>query len=298
MTGIMTVTEFGQRSDRVFAGPDGNRLVASCYGTGARPVLLVHGGGQTRHAWGDTAQQLASRGWHAVTYDQRGHGESDWIESGDYSYSAYAADLVAVARTLGEECGRSPVVIGASLGGVAGMIAAGEMHAGVLAALVLVDITSKPERAGVNRVLAFMASTSAKGFASLEEAAEAIAGYLPHRRRPRRLEGLLKNLRRDEDGRYRWHWDPRFLDCRETEAGAREAFEKRLTAAVRNLDCPVMLVRGRLSDLVTEKTAREFLDFVPHARYADVSAAGHMVAGDSNDLFTEAVVGFLEEIED
>ena len=57
-----------------------------------------------------------------------------------------------------------------------------------------------------------------------------------------------------------------------------------------------MLVRGRLSDLVSEETAREFLELQPDARLVDVSDAGHMVAGDRNDVFTEAVAGFLAEL--
>jgi len=282
-----------------YQGAVGNRLAASRVGpeTG-HPVLLVHGGGQTRHAWDETADALAARGWRAIAFDQRGHGQSDWIENGDYSYTAYASDLAAVARAIEAEYGRRPVIIGASLGGVSGILVAGEIPDPPLSALVLVDITAKPEREGVARVIEFMAERSDHGFASLEEAAEAIAGYLPHRRRPPSTDGLSKNLRLHDDGRYRWHWDPRFLECREMGDGMRERLEERFTAAAANMTCPVLLVRGRLSDLVTEEAARTFLELVPHADFADVSEAGHMIAGDSNDVFTGKIVDFLDKISD
>jgi pimeloyl-ACP methyl ester carboxylesterase len=67
--------------------------------------------------------------------------------------------------------------------------------------------------------------------------------------------------------------------------------------AARALDLPTLLVRGKLSDLVSEETAREFLEMCPSAAYVDVSDAGHMVAGDRNDRFTAAVIDFLEELE-
>lgn len=282
-------------STLTYTGPADNRLVATRIGAG-RPVLLVHGGGQTRHAWDGTMRALASSGWCAIAYDQRGHGESDWVEDGDYSYTAYADDLAAVARAITDETGQRPVVIGASLGGLSGMIVAGEMKADVIGALILVDITHMPARGGVNRVFDFMSARSEQGFGSLEEAAEMIADYLPHRRKPRRLDGLSKNLRLHDDGRYRWHWDPRFLDCREMEPEFRGKFEARVTQAAAKIACPVLLVRGGKSDLVTEDAAMAFLDLVDHADYADVSDAGHMVAGDSNDLFTGKIVGFLDTL--
>ncbi len=56
-----------------------------------------------------------------------------------------------------------------------------------------------------------------------------------------------------------------------------------------------MLVRGRQSELVQEEHTEEFLEIAPHARLADVSGAGHMVAGDRNDLFQAAILEFLDE---
>ena len=105
----------------------------------------------------------------------------------------------------------------------------------------------------------------------------------------RNLEGLAKNVRLGEDGRYHWHWDPRF------RSGERDLDQrqKRLEACARALSLPTLLVRGGLSDILTEEGAREFLELCPHAEYVNVAGAAHMVAGDRNDIFADAVIEFL-----
>lgn len=272
---------------RELEGRGGLRLRADVWGEdGAPPVLLLHGGGQTRHAWGGTARALADDGWCAVAVDLRGHGESDWAPDGDYAFDAYADDVAALARA----CAEPPVLVGASLGGIASLLAVG-LEGAPARALVLVDIAPRFDLEGAARIAAFMTARP-DGFASLEEAADAVASYLPHRERPRDLRGLGKNLRRGEDGRLRWHWDPRFM-AREGSRLADAGFLERMDAAARALRLPTLLVRGKLSDLVSEEGARHFLELVPGARYVDVSGAGHMVAGDRNDRFTRAVREFL-----
>jgi non-heme chloroperoxidase len=273
-------------------GRDHIELAADAYGDPSHPpVLLLHGGGQTRFAWGGTAAQLAAEGWYAVSMDLRGHGESAWDEAGDYSVESFVDDVRAVVPQLGAK----PVLVGASLGGIASLLAEGEGDGALCAALVLVDIAPKIEGPGALRIIGFMQG-SAGGFASIEEAADAVAAYLPHRERPSDLSGLAKNLRQLPDGRLRWHWDPRFL---EPGHGPRPGQEPdRLRAAARKLRVPTLLVRGKLSDLLSEEGAQEFLALVPHARYADVSDAGHMVAGDRNDRFSAAVIEFLREVRD
>jgi non-heme chloroperoxidase len=262
-------------------------LVGDAYGSPtAPPVLLLHGGGQTRHAWGGTAAALARAGWYAIALDLRGHGDSDWAADGDYRLETFAADLRAVLAALA----RPTVVVGASLGGLAALLAEGQAPGAVSAAVVLVDIAPRVQPAGVERIVSFMTSRP-DGFASLEEAADAIAAFAAHRPRPKDLAGLRKNLRLGADGRYRWHWDPRMMTG-ERRIDAR-AESDRLERAAAALRVPALLVRGRMSDVVSEEDAQHFLAVAPHACYVDVSGAGHMVAGDRNDRFTHAVVDFL-----
>lgn len=278
-------------------GADGNTLAADVFGDAGRIVLLLHGGGQTRHAWRKTAEAIARAGMTAYAVDQRGHGDSEWVKSGAYSFTDFGRDAAALADQLAARGGARPVVAGASLGGIASLIAEGEAaRAGkpaLFSALILVDITPRVDPSGVAKVQGFMREHAREGFASVEEAADAVAAYLPHRPRPSSNEGLKKNLRLHPDGRWRWHWDPRFMEGRMPDPVNRDDREKQLIAAAKSLKMPVLLVRGASSELVQEAHAREFLEFVPHASYADVAGARHMVAGDRNDQFSQAILKFL-----
>jgi len=271
-----------------FIGDEGVKLVADIIGRAENgSVIFAHGGGQTRHAWSKAGERLSAMGWRAIMLDLRGHGESEWPESGDYRLQRFAADLVAVADAIGPR----PHIVGASLGGLAGMMAEAFVREDTFASLTLVDITPQMEPAGVAKVMGFMSDKLEEGFAAVEEAADVIASYMPHRPRPTDLSGLAKNLRLSPDGRYRWHWDPRFVTSvmQTRDRHSMEDMQARLGA----LRLPIHLIRGRMSELVTEENARAFLRSTPSAVYTDIAGAGHMVAGDRNDAFVDAVVAFL-----
>ena len=269
----------------IWKGSGGVRLAGDTWGSpDGSPVVLLHGGGQTRHAWGGTGERLGRAGYFAIAYDARGHGDSGWSPDGDYSLDALAADLGCVLAALGT---RRPALIGASLGGATSLVSIGEQQVDA-SALILVDIVPYTEPAGVERIRAFMAQ-SPDGFGSLDEVADAIARYRPSQSRPRNLEGLAKNVRLGNDGRYRWHWDPQFL-AKPIELQARHA---RLGACARSLEMPALLVRGGSSDVVSEAGVQEFLELCPRAEYVNIAQAGHMVAGDRNDVFGDAAVEFL-----
>jgi len=254
---------------------------------GGAPVLLLHGGGQTRSAWRESALRLAALGLRVVVPDLRGHGESDWAPDRDYALDAQVQDVLALIRALPAK----PVLVGASMGGLIGMTLAGE-HPGVLRALVLVDIVPRVDTAGRDRIVGFMKARP-DGFGSLEEAADAIAAYLPHRQRPASLTGLGRNLRLRADGRYYWHWDPTFFDTFETDLPAAQL---RYEAAVRRIAVPILLLRGMMSDLVPEERVNAFRQLCPRAEVVDIQDAAHMIVGDRNDAFGAAVIEFLDRL--
>ena len=266
---------------------DGIALAIEHFGSGASRVVFAHGFGQTRKAWTSCATATAAAGWSCLTYDARGHGDSDWLESGKYAVDQLSADLQAVCA----HAGAPPVVVGASMGGLVGIAMAGA-NPESCRALILVDITPRWEPAGVERILEFMRAHPT-GFGSLDEAADAIAAYLPHRGARKSPERLRKLLLESADGRLRWHWDPRML-APIAEDGARHQTD--LLDAATRIRVPTLLISGAASDVVSETTINEFLELVPHARHAIVPKATHMVAGDENNQFTRYVLDFLASL--
>lgn len=271
-----------------FHGDQGLTLVGEEWnrsGAGDRPtILMLHGGGQNRFSWKNTGQVLADRGFHVVALDARGHGDSDRAPNGVYTVDALCNDVLAVL----EQIGRPVVLIGASMGGLTGIMVAKLAGPEEVTKLVLVDVVPRIEEKGTSRIRDFMAA-HVHGFENLEQAADAIAAYLPHRPRPTNLEGLEKNLRHRE-GRWFWHWDPAFLEPVE---GAEFLRVEQLEQAAADLGVPILLIRGKLSDVVSMEGVTAFLAKVPHAEFVELSDAGHTAAGDDNDAFSDAVVAFV-----
>ena len=274
---------------RLQVGDDVSLAIETRGPTGAPAVLFAHGFGQSRHAWVRAAESLAEHGcWRTITFDARGHGDSSRVKDGRYELEQFVDDLRVVARSLEAP----PVLVGASMGGLLGLVAAGETHPAPFRALVLVDITPRWEAAGVERMLGFMRANP-QGFASLDEAAAEVAAYLPQRRRRKDRYELAQLLRRGGDGRLRWHWDPAMLD---TVACEGERHQQRLLNAARNIDVPTLLVSGGRSDIVSRDTVAEFLDAVPHATHVQIPHATHTLAGDDNVSFAAAIEPFLESL--
>lgn len=277
-----------------FTGSEGNMIAADSYGDAAAPlVVLMHGGGQTRHSWRRTAQALARRGYHALAFDHRGHGESDWVPSGHYELVDFSNDLKAVIDQLGSP--HHPVLVGASLGGLTAMNATGSGILPDVTAIVLADVVHRANPTGGRQLRGFM-QANPEGYATVEAAAEAIERHMPQRGGRRNTEGLKRNLRRRPDGRWGWHWDPAFL------AGAKGGGQRfgdgsaEFSAAVRAIRVPLLLARGDRSEIVSPELAAEFRAMLPSADYAELEDVGHMVAGDDNAPFTKVLVDYLSRV--
>ncbi|KRG74910.1 peroxidase [Stenotrophomonas ginsengisoli] len=263
-------------------------LLAATRHPGSRvPLLFAHGFGQTRHSWAGCAQRLAAHGHPSLAYDARGHGQSPWNPVDlPYQPEQFVDDLIGISGQLPQ----APVLVAASMGGLFGLIAQSRWP-GLFSAMVLVDITPRWEPRGVERILAFM-SAHPDGFDDLAHAADEIARYQPQRER--KSDAALRSiLRQDQDGRLRWHWDPRLLP----ELGRNaDSHQQRIAEAARRIQCPLLLISGGRSDMVSDATIDEFLQLVPHARHTRIAGATHMVAGDDNDAFTTTVMQYLDAL--
>lgn len=273
---------------RIFVSADGVRLVADHGGAADAPaVILLHGGGQTRHSWSRAVSRLVEEGFQVINFDARGHGESDWSKNGAYHLSDRVADLRAIVETLSVPY----MLVGASLGGGTSILAVDE---GLRpAGLVVVDIVPEPNPEGIDRIVGFMRSRP-DGFANVEEAVAAVAAYNPQRKTPPDPNGLMKNLRMGEDGRLRWHWDPEILALSPTMLNGIVQQASRRLASLPEL--PVLLVRGLSSDVVSDAGIAAFRSTVPHLEVLDVAGAGHMVAGDRNDAFNHGIIVFARRV--
>lgn len=270
---------------RQFTAADGLRLAADVGGDPFGPaVVMLHGRGQTRNSWSEGMRSLMAQGYYVINYDARGHGESEWSPVADYSLEARLADLEVVLSTIGKPA----ALVGASMGGFTSFYAAAGSMKAQVAALVLVDIVPRPSPEGVKKIRGFLGAHK-NGFASLEEAANAVSQYNPHRPRPADISGLAKNLRKGDDGRLYWHWDPRWPEG----PGRSEETIQTMLELCGKISAPTLLVRGLRSELVHDASVQEFRDHFPGLEVYEVAGAGHMVAGDSNDAFNQGVIGFL-----
>lgn len=251
-------------------------------------VVLLHGGGQTRRSWLRTVSALLREGYAVVSFDARGHGESDWAPDGDYSPAAQERDLKSIIA--GYDASRIALV-GASMGAITALFHASSETAAP-AALVLVDMVLQPIPGSGRRLLDFMTGHS-NGFATLADAAAAVDAFNPAREKGTDISRLLPNLRLGEDHRYRWHWDPRLFG--DPEKPAPPEFGWLAGRVSGRVNAPTLLIRGDRSEVVDDAGVKHMRGLIPQLQTAVIKGAGHMVVGDSNHLFNDALVRFLKK---
>jgi pimeloyl-ACP methyl ester carboxylesterase len=255
----------------------------------AANVLCLHGGGQTAYMYEELGGALAGT-YHVLAPDLPSHGDSDPID--DINRHALAGTL----PPLIDHFGIGPaVVVGASLGGITAITLAAA-RPDLVSGIVLIDIGHRLEEEGVKRIIDFMSAH--ESFASLDDAATEISKYLPHRKEVR-PEGLTRNLRQRADGRWVWkhglgrRWrpgdeGPELPDWRDILEG--------LADDAASLRCPVLVLRGGKSDVLSDQGAEEVAALIPDGRLRTVANAGHLAAGDNSESTVGLVRSFLAEI--
>lgn len=268
-----------------FTTPEGLRLATDLAGEPWRPRLIfIHGGGQSRRPWRRALGNMARAGFSVVSFDLRGHGESDWHAGGDYSLDAHVRDLTAIIRAMPSK----PSLIGASLGGRVALEAAASLGPELVRALVLVDLTPRLDETGLQRVLTFL-KVSENGFDTVEQAAAVLEKYT-ERRIGTNYFNLRDSIRVEGDGRIHWRWDPVAAVPRNlVQAG----MEERLSLSAARLEVPTLLVRGTQSDLVTDACVAHFRMCQPRAEVVDIADGGHLMKTQDLSIFCEATTDFL-----
>jgi len=263
---------------------DGVTLCAQEHGPrDGPPVLFFHGGGQSRRSWSSTARRIGDAGYRALSFDLRGHGESGWAPDGDYMLDAFGRDVAALIDGFG----RPVVLVGASRGGQAALVG-GSRRPGLVAMLMLADVAPLLRDTGVDTFRHFFRA-SMGGFATLDEAADALAAHLD---RPRMTEvsRLAKTMRIGADNRLYWQWDPRTVSAEflnpPSETIALEEAAARIAA-------PVVLVRAEFSNIVSEESVALFRALTPQLEVVEAKGVGHMFTGDSNGAFATTLLDHL-----
>lgn len=267
-------------------GGDGLTIAGDAYGPpGGSLVLLAHGGGQSRSAWSGTARKLGDAGYRAISLDLRGHGDSDWSREGDYAFEAYVRDFASIVRDHG---GRA-ALIGASLGGRASLLMATQ-HPDLVAALILADVTPRIDEDVADEMREFF-HASVAGFESLESAAATLAALAAASRAPdpARLRGNM----REQDGRFFWKWDPRFVQDRFVKEPDQLGLLER---SAQTLKTPTLMIRAALSTVVREEHVEHFRQIAPHVETDVAPGIGHMLTGDANDAYAPRALGFLQRV--
>ena len=258
----------------------------------AANVLCLHGGGQTAYMYEELGSALAPT-YHVLAPDLPDHGDSDPI-GGDRAGDRHA--LAATLPPLFDHFGIAPaVVVGASLGGITA-ITLGAARPDLVGGVVLIDIGHRLEEEGVRRIIDFMRAH--ESFGSLDDAAAEISRYLPQRKQVR-PESLTRNLRQRGDGR--WIWKHGMARRWREEGGVEELPDWRnilegLADDAAALRCPVLVLRGGKSDVLSDQGAEEIAEIIHDSRLRTVANAGHLAAGDNPESTVGLVKCFLEEI--
>lgn len=286
----MAASEVGTLFERItVTAADGLLLAGEVAGDASAPlVIFLHGGGQSRSAWRGAAARMAEAGYRGCTMDLRGHGESEWSEALRYGFDDYVGDLCAVIDRLGGPA----VLVGASLGGHISLITAAR-YPDKARAIALADVTPWIDE-DIGDAMRAALRRSATGFATLEEAAASVAAMRGVEPGGRSLDGLRRHLNEGEDGRFYWRWDVRLVDDDLLRGGGEGGLFQR--EAMR-LNVPVLVMRAEHSTLTTPAEVEAFRAIRPDLRSVMIAGAGHMVTGDVNDAYADAILGFLGELD-
>jgi len=253
----------------------------------APALLCLHGITQTAHSWDEVAADLA-RDHRVLSFDQRGHGDSDWAADGDYTRHTQAADLDAITDALGL---RRFILAGMSMGGI-NSIAFTARHPQKVKALIIVDVSPEIQAKGVENIRAFIQQSDVLD--TFEEFVARAHQFNPRRSLDNIRSRLTHNLKQLPDGKWTWKYDPAL---RSPNRGFQASALLNLWDDVRAIRCPTLIIKGGESDILSAESATKLQAAIPGSRVAVVPGAGHSVMGDNPTAFVAAAREFLKTVD-
>jgi pimeloyl-ACP methyl ester carboxylesterase len=259
----------------------GLKLHYQDFGTRGKPTLVCLHGGAAHGHWFDFVAAAFTPDFHVLALDQRGHGDSAWVDPPAYAYQDYAADLDKVAAKLDL---RDFVLVGHSMGGMVAVVYAAT-YPGRIKKLVVVDtsLNLSQER------IAAMRDVGSRGGSSYATREELIARYklrpgnsLARPEVVRHIAGF--SVRQFADGGWRYKFDRSVYALREQMDGM-PCWDR--------IKVPALLVRGGQSQRITPEIVAAVKARAPQVELAEVAASDHHVTLDNPEGFVRAVKPFL-----
>ena len=267
-----------------FVQANGLRLHYEQWGDGPRVVIALHGTSLHGKVWYWLAEALGPA-YRLIGLDQRSHGDSQRVATGQYGVEHYCDDLAAFIDRMGYE---RVSLVGSSLGSRVALLYAAR-HPERVDAMALLDLSFEmPTAASEHMVQAHI--TRPREFADVEEAV-AFSKTLPQRLRftdevHRRT--LAGDLRATPSGRLEWRYE-RDAAIETLRCAARDMWD-----AVRAVRAPTVILRGADSDVLIASTVERLQQEFQGVRIVDVPNAGHSIWGDNPAFTAKTVVDALD----
>ncbi len=266
-----------------FVEANGMRLHYLDWGNPDKPkMLLLHGGAQSAHSWDFFSLAMRDH-LHIVALDQRGHGDSDWSDAGDYDTPFHVADIDAFTNAIGYD---QFILMGLSMGGRNAYSFAAE-HPKKVERLIVVDVGPDTKAEGQAYIREVLEGTET--FESFDWLVERVKRFNPRRPENQIRGSLINNLKQLEDGTWTWKHDRRRGIRRDGGGEMNEAAWGALAA----VQAPTLVVRGAESYILSEQTANKMMATVANSQLVEVPNAGHLVQGDNPVAFEKVVRDFL-----
>jgi esterase len=255
------------------------------WGGSGTPILFLHGGGLNAHTWDCVAAMLSNR-YRCVALDQRGHGDSEWSPVVDYRIAAHVGDIEGFIEATRLE---RPILVGQSLGGL-NSIAYASRHSSQMRGMVIVDVGPEVSASAAERIRDF---ASTPELDSPDAFLERAVKFNPIRDPSVLRRSLYYNLRETPAGKWTFKHDQR----RRSDDAMRSFTEERvrLASELSRIRCPTLVVRGALSDVLTDDSAEKFARSLPDGRWVRVEKSGHNVQGDNPSALLDAMLAFFRE---
>ncbi len=254
-------------------------------------MIMLHGFAETKLVWQAVAPEL-SREYRVIAYDQRGHGRSERAADNDYSRASQVEDLGGLIAGLGL---RTVVLVGHAMGGANAICYAAE-HPDTVTSMVIVETAPEVLRTGMETLRRLV--TGNEQFATVEEATDAYRQHYPYATGEQLERRVQSTIAVAEDGSYGWDFDRAFRDPRmrppDPDPGQRRLND--LWDCVDRVQCPVMIVRGAESDMLSPEAVHRLQRRIVGSRVSLIEGAGHAVPTDQPAELALNIREFLQTV--